>query len=256
MTKDHILKYVTKGLRYDGRKMDQYRPISIEYGVSHAAEGSARVTIGETVVIAGVKLGMEKPYPDTPAQGNLMINAELTPLSSPEFETGPPGERAVEMARVIDRGIRESKAIDITKLCVKEGEQAWSVMVDVVTVNDAGNLADAAALAAIAALKDAVYPQLNEDGSVDYTKKTKTKLPLVQTPIELTIVKIGDQLIVDPLPEEEAALDARLTVALNDQDMVCAMQKGGETPLTDAEIGAMIDLATAKSKEIRKKLDR
>lgn len=256
MAKEHILKYVTKGLRYDGRKMDEYRPISIECGVSHSAEGSARVRIGETEVIAGVKLGMEKPYPDTPAQGNLMINAELTPLSSPEFETGPPGERAIETSRVIDRGIRESKAIDITKLCVEVGEKAWSVIVDIVTVNDAGNIADAAALATIAALKDAVYPALDENGSVDYTKKTKNKLPLVQTPIELTIIKIGEQLLVDPTPEEEAVLDARLTIALNDKDMVCAMQKGGESPLTVEEIGAMIDLATKHTKEIRKKLNR
>jgi exosome complex component RRP42 len=254
MIKEHILKYLAKGIRYDGRKDDQYREVKVEYGVSHAAEGSARVSIGETVVIAGVKLAMETPYPDTPAQGNLMINAELTPLSSPEFESGPPSEQGVELARVIDRGIRESKAIDLTKLCVKEGEQVWSVAVDVVSVNDAGNLMDAAALAATAALKNAVYPTLNSDGSVDYGKKTKDKLPLQQTPIEVTVIKIGDHLIVDPLPEEEKALDARLTVAFNDKDIICAMQKGGEMPLSIKEIGEMVDLAQAKARELRKKL--
>jgi exosome complex component RRP42 len=253
MTKEHILKYLAKGMRYDGRKDDEYREVKVDYGVSHAAEGSARVRIGETVVIAGVKLSLETPYPDTPAQGNLMINAELTPLSSPEFESGPPSEKGVETARVIDRGIRESKAIDLTKLCVKEGEQVWSVAVDVVTVNDAGNIMDAAALAAAAALKNAVFPTV-VDGSVDYGKKTKDKLPLQQTPIEVTVIKIGDHLIVDPLPEEEAALDARLTVAFNDKDIICAMQKGGEMPLSIKEIGEMVDLAQAKARELRKKL--
>jgi exosome complex component RRP42 len=253
MTKEHILKYLAKGMRYDGRKDDEYREVKVEYGVSHAAEGSARVRIGETVVIAGVKLALETPYPDTPAQGNLMINAELTPLSSPLFESGPPSEQGVETARVIDRGIRESKAIDLTKLCVKEGEQVWSVAVDVVTVNDAGNIMDAAALAATAALKNAVLPAV-VDGKVDYTKKTKEKVPLQQTPIEVTVIKIGDHIIADPLPEEEAALDARLTVAFNDKDIICAMQKGGEVPLSIKEIGAMVDLAQAKAKELRKKL--
>lgn len=256
MTKEHVLQYLTKGMRYDGRKNDQYRQVTVEYGVSHAAEGSARVKIGETEVIAGVKLSMESPYPDTPAQGNLMINVELTPLSSPLFETGPPGEQSIELARVIDRGIRESKAINLTKLCVKEGEQAWSVMVDIVTVNDAGNLFDAAALAAIAALQDAVFPELDDKGHVDYTKKTKTKLPLVQTPIEVTVLKIGEHLIADPIPDEEAALDARLTVAFNDKNSICAMQKGGEMPLSIDEISAMIDLAMDKAKELRKKLTR
>lgn len=253
--KDNILKYIVKGMRYDRRKFDEYRTVTVEYGVSHAAEGSARVRIGETEVIAGVKLSLEKPYPDTPSQGNLMINAELTPMSSPLFETGPPGEQAIELSRVIDRGIRESKAIDLTKLCVKEGEKVWSVMVDIVTVNDAGNLFDAGALAAIAALKNAVFPTVKEDGSVDYAKKTDKHVPLVQTPIAITVIKIGDQLIIDPLPEEEAALDARLTIAFNDANMLCAMQKGGEMPLTVDEIGAMIDLAMKHAKELRKKLE-
>lgn len=256
MSNEHILKYITKGLRYDGRKMDQFRSVTVEKGVSHSAEGSARVTIGDTVVIAGVKLSLEKPYPDTPGQGNLMINAELTPMSSPDFETGPPSKHAIELSRVIDRSIRESKAIDVVNLCLKEGEQVWSVMVDIVAVNDAGNLFDAAALAATAALQDARYPEITDGAtcSIDYNKKTDKKLPLKQTPIEVTIIKIGDQIIADPLSEEEKALDARLTVAVKDNDDICAMQKGGDSPLTLKEIGAMVDLAIVKAKELRKKL--
>ncbi|MEM4239854.1 MAG: exosome complex protein Rrp42 [Candidatus Woesearchaeota archaeon] len=254
--KEHILKYIAKGLRYDGRKLDEFRQVSVEYGVSHMAEGSARVKIGETEVLAGVKLGVETPYPDTPAQGNLMVNAELTPMSSPLFETGPPGDQATEIARVVDRGIRETKTIDLTKLCIQEKEKVWSVMIDICTINDAGNLLDAAALAAIAALKDAVFPEIDKEGVVDYSKKTGKSLPLLQTPVEVTVLKIGEHLLVDPLPEEEAEADARLTVAFNDKDMLCAMQKGGETPLTAEEIGAMIDLAHEKSKELRKKLQR
>ncbi len=256
MTHAHILKYIVKGVRYDGRKFEDYRTITIEPGVSHAAEGSARVRIGETEVIAGVKLSLEKPYPDTPTQGNLMINAELTPMSSPLFETGKPGEQAIELSRVIDRGIRESKAIDLTKLCVKEGEQVWSVMVDIVTVNDAGNLFDAGALAAIAALKNAVFPEVKEDGTVEYAKKTDKHVPLMQTPITITVIKIGDKLLIDPLPDEEQALDARLTIAFNDANMICAMQKGGEIPLAIEDISAIIDLAQEKAKELRKKLQR
>ncbi len=256
MMKEHILKYLEKGLRYDGRKMDEYRPITVQYGVSHMAEGSARVKIGKTEVIAGVKLGVEEPYPDTPAQGNLMVNAELTPMSNPLFETGPPGDQATELARVIDRGIRESKAIDLTKLCIKEKEKVWSVMIDICTINDAGNLLDAGALAAVAALRDAVFPEIDEEGNIDYAKKTGKKLPLLQAPVEVTVAKIGSNMILDPTADEEQAIDARLTVAFNDKDLLCAMQKGGETPLSADEIMSMIDLAQEKAKELRKKLQR
>ena len=145
----HVLKALQQGLRYDSRGLTDYRDITVELGISKNAEGSARVKFGETEVLAGVKLAVEKPYPDRPNDGMLMVNTELTPLSSPDFEAGPPGDDAIEIARVVDRGIRESKAIDLSKLNLIPGEKSWSVMIDIVSVNDAGNLMDAAALAAM-----------------------------------------------------------------------------------------------------------
>lgn len=252
--KKHLLKYYKDGVRFDGRKIMDYRPVKVEYGVSGSAEGSARVTIGDTVVIAGVKMALETPYPDTPEQGNLMVNAELLPLSSPEFETGPPGDQAIELARVTDRGIRESKAIDVKKLCLKAGEKVWSVMIDICTINDNGNLLDAAGLAAIAALKDARFPALDENQFVDYDKKTDTPLPLEKEPVPVTVLKIGDNFVVDPLPDEEKVADARLTVAVSKSGTVSAMQKGGRSPLTVEEVDQMVGIAVEKSGELRKNL--
>jgi len=64
--KEHILQALSKGIRFDGRKAEDFREISVEIGVSKSAEGSARVKIGDTEVIAGIKMGVETPYPDTP----------------------------------------------------------------------------------------------------------------------------------------------------------------------------------------------
>src|SRR3989339_530262 len=116
--KDYIISIAKKGVREDGRAFEEYRqPVKVEYAISgKAAEGSAKVTIGDTVVIAGVKLEVGKPYPDTQDQGTLMVNAEFTPLASPEFEPGPPSIDSIELARVVDRGIRESHVIDFHKL--------------------------------------------------------------------------------------------------------------------------------------------
>lgn len=251
--KEHLLKYYKEGIRYDGRKLNDYREVTVEYGISESAEGSARVKIGQTEVLAGVKMGLEKPYPDTPDKGNLMVNAELMALSSPEFEPGPPTMYGVELARVIDRGIRESKTIDATKLCIEKGEKVWSVMIDICTINDDGNLMDAAGLAAIAALRDAKFPKI-EDGTVNYEEKTDEGLPLERTPIAVTIWKIGENFIVDPLPIEQKSADARLTVGVTEKDTVSAMQKGEQAPLTIEEIDKMVGIAIEKSNELRKKL--
>ena len=116
LTKNRIKEYLRKGKRFDGRKPEEFREISIETGVSKNAEGSARVKIGKTEVLVGVKMAVAEPYPDSPNKGNLMVTAELIPLSSPRFENGPPRFNAIELGRVTDRGIRESKFIELEKL--------------------------------------------------------------------------------------------------------------------------------------------
>ncbi len=251
MSKEHLLKSLEKGVRYDGRGLLDFRPLTIEEGIFESAEGSARVKLGNTELLVGVKIAVEKPYPDSPEDGNLMVNAELTPLSNPAFEMGPPGKDAVEIARVIDRGIREAKAIDTKKLCIAKGEEVWSVMIDVCTINAEGNLIDAGGIGSIAALRNASFPEY-KDKIINYQKKTKKKLPIVREPIPITVFKIGKFFIVDPLTEEEKLADARLTIALTKDDTICAMQKGGEAPLSINDIDHMVKIATDKAKEVRK----
>jgi len=254
--KKYITSLLDKGMRVDGRALDKYRDITIEYGISSkSAEGSARVTIGETVVVAGVKFEVGNPFPDKPDMGTIIVNAELLPLSSPEFESGPPAAQSIELARVVDRGIRESKALDFKKLCIKPGEKVWLIFIDIYPLNDAGNLFDAAALAAFAAVKDARFPKYDESlDKVVYDERTDKKLPLANLPVACTVIKVNGKMIVDPSTEEEASMDARLTVASLDNGNICAMQKGGVKPLSAADVASMVDLALEKSKELRKLL--
>ncbi len=249
--KEHINQSLKKGVRLDGRALDEFRKISIETGVVATAEGSARVMCGETEIIAGVKMEVGKPFPDRPDSGVLMVNAELRPLSNPDFEAGPPDIESIETARVIDRGIRESKAIDEKSLCIKEGESVWMANVDVCPLNHDGNLIDIGALAAMAALKNARIPTLDKNGQPDYHAKTKQKLELSATPITITIVKIGENFLVDPTQDEMDSADARLTVASLEDGRLCSLQKGGSGALTLEEIERMIDLAVEKGSELR-----
>ena len=140
---ERIKKYLKQGKRFDNRKTEEFREILVETGVSKNAEGSARVKIGNTEVIVGIKMSVGTPYPDSPNKGNLMTTAELLPLSSPRFESGPPKFEAIELGRIIDRGVRESKFIEFEKLCIKEGEKVWTVFIDIYSINDDGNLLDA-----------------------------------------------------------------------------------------------------------------
>ncbi len=251
--KDYILNFLEQGVRFDGRKLEEYRPIKVERGFSENAEGSAKVTIGNTEVLAGVKLSVDEPYPDTPDGGTMMINVELLPLSNPNFEPGPPGIQAIEIARVVDRGIRESESIDTKKLCIKKGEKVWSILVDICPINDDGNLFDASTLAVVAALQNTKFPSYNGN-IVDYKKKTKESLPLRKLPVSCTVIKIDNYFIVDPTPEEEKKIDSRLTVEVEEDGTLCALQKGGDKPLTAEDIDKMVGIGIEKSKELRKLL--
>lgn len=251
--KRHLIEALNKNVRADGRKLDEFRQVILERSVSETAEGSARVKIGNTEVMVGVKLSIDKPYPDSPDNGNLMVGAELLPLSNPAFELGPPQIWAIEIARVVDRTIREAKTIDLKKLCITAGEKIWGVSVDICTINDDGNLLDASCLATLAALQDTRFPKY--DGKeLDYRTKSEKKLPLLKLPISVTVYKIGDNFVVDPLPDEESIGDARLTVSTTADGSLCAMQKGGNDPLTVDEIMKMIEFGIKKGAELRKLL--
>ncbi|MBU4069696.1 MAG: exosome complex protein Rrp42 [Nanoarchaeota archaeon] len=257
LTGERIKKYLSQGKRFDGRKENEFREIKIEKDISKNAEGSVRVNIGKTEVLVGVKLGIGEPYPDSPEKGNLMTTAELLPLSSPRFESGPPKFPAIELARVIDRGIRESKYIDFDKLCIKKGEKVWTVFVDIYTINDDGNLFDAAGIGAITALKNAKMPKYDEEtGKILFGEWTDEKVPLSDgTPISITAHKIGDRFIIDPTREEEDVSEVRITAGISN-GIISSMQKGNSESLSMEDMDKILDLLEKTERELFKKLEK
>lgn len=250
-----ISQLIEKSKRLDERGLLDYRDIKLEQGLIEKAEGSARIYLGKTEVLVGVKVETGEPFPDTPNEGVQTVNAELVPLASPNFEPGPPDENSIELARIVDRGIRESKAIDTEKLCIEPGKKVFVVFIDVYVLNHDGNLIDASALAAMAALMNTKMPNYEiKDGELKI-KQGYTPLPMKAHPITVTVGKIGSTLIVDPGLEEEQVIDSRLTMAINDQGNICAIQKGGSGFFTPQQILEASKIAQQKAAEMRKKLD-
>jgi exosome complex component RRP42 len=247
--KRSMIRYLEKGERLDGRQFDEIRNLKMDVGLISKAEGSAQVLLGETMILAGIKTGIDCPYPDSPNEGMLIVSAELVPLASPTFEAGPPTEPAIELARVVDRGIRESKAIDLEKLVIIEGEKVRSIFIDLWVLNHDGNLIDAAGYAALGALLNAKMKKVKVEGDEIVEMEKTEPLPITSLPVPCTIAKIDKYLLMDPGLKEEEVMDARLTIT-SVEDGICAMQKGGVGTFTFEEIESMIDLAS-KAKEIR-----
>ncbi len=249
-----VVDMISKGKRMDERGVDSYRPIQIQVGLIEKANGSAQVILGKSKVLVGVKVQTGTPFPDTPDEGVLTVNAELTPLASPLFETGPPSEEAIELARVVDRGIRESKAIDVKSLVIQKGKHVQVVFVDLYILDHDGNLIDAAAMAALAALVNAKVSKMEMKGDEVVEKSGHHSLPLNNYPVSVTFAKIDKTLLVDPSLEEEQVMSARLTVTIDKNGHICAMQKGGLYGFTVDELKKAVGLAVQRAAENRARI--
>ncbi len=249
-----VVDLVARGKRIDERGPDSYRPLQIQVGLIEKANGSAEVHLGKSKVLVGVKVEIGEPFPDTPDEGVLTVNAELVPLASPSFEPGPPSEEAIELARVVDRGIRESKAVDVKALSIQKGKKVQVVYVDVYVLDHDGNLIDAAAMAALGALANAKVGKVEMKGDEIVVKPGHHPLPLNNHPIAVTFAKVDKTLLVDPSLEEEQVMSARLTVTIDKNGSICAMQKGGLYGFTVDELKRAVSLAVQKAAENRAKV--
>ncbi|RLE54919.1 MAG: RNA-binding protein [Candidatus Methanomethylicota archaeon] len=251
INREHVLKLLSKGMRIDGRDLLNYRPISINFEVAGKADGSASVRFGDTYVMVGVKAEIGKPFPDTPGEGVLLVNAEFVPLASPDFEPGPPNEDAIELARVVDRGLRKGEVVDLKELCIVPGEKVWMLWVDIYILDHNGNLMDAAALASLAALMNTKLPEVKVEGE-EIIKTGKFKpLNIKDYPIAVTLGKIGGSFIVDPLLDEEQLMDCRLTVITTKSGNICALQKSFSGTFSQGDVLKALNIAVEKGKELR-----
>lgn len=252
---ERLKEYIKQGKRFDSRALNEYRNIEIKTGISNNAEGSASVKFGKTEVYAGIKMDVGEPYADSPESGNLTVSAELGPMASADYEMGPPTIEAIELGRIIDRGIRESGIFDFDKLCIKAGEKVWNVYVDIYAFNDGGNMLDVAALAALVALGNAKIPQLDENFKIDKEKGRSGSLPLNKDAMafNMTLHKIGEHIIVDPVKEEEEISDYRISIAFSNnkgKPRISSMQKGKEGAITAEEFDKIMKLVEEKFGEM------
>lgn len=246
---------LSRGMRLDGRGLSDLRDLTIQTGVIEKAEGSARVKLGNTELIAGVKVNLGTPFPDTPDKGLLVVSAEVLPLASPYAEPGPPDESTIELARVADRGIRESGMIDVSKLVLVEGKHVYAVFVDVSILNVDGNLFDATSYAVVASLLTTKIPKYTVDDKGQPAKSDEVvPLPIQTVPVSMTMARIGDHLLVDPTSEEEALMEARITLVTDDKGNLCAGQKGMPGSLTPQQILQAASTARLKGEETRMRL--
>ncbi|XP_009374919.2 exosome complex component RRP45A isoform X2 [Pyrus x bretschneideri] len=249
-------------LRADGRRPFDYRNLTVKFGKD---EGSAEVQLGQTHVMAIVTAQLVQPYRDRPNDGTLSIFTEFSPMADPSFEPGRPGENAVELGRVIDRGLRESRAVDTESLCVLSGKLVWAIRVDLHILDNGGNLIDAANIAALAALLTFRRPEISlggEDGQevIVHPPEEREPLHLIihHLPIAVTFAFFSyeSSVVIDPTHEEEAFMGGRMTATINANGDVCAIQKAGGEGVLQSVIMQCLRIASVKAGAMTEKIKK
>ncbi|KAF9185441.1 Exosome complex component RRP43 [Haplosporangium sp. Z 767] len=257
---EYFRKFVSQGVRPDGRLLNGFRPTTVHVGVITTANGSAMVRLGGTTVVCGIKAEVAEPKLDSPDQGYLVPNVDLSPMCSSAFRPGPPGEQAQVVSDAINRVLKESKVLDLKDLCIEEGKAVWTLWVDVVCVSYDGNIYDAALASVMAALANVRIrkPSYTEGiikvaGGEAISDENSFRLKLNRTPLSSSFALFDTSLtlLADPNFAEESISQGQISITIDEHGELCAVSKIGAGSSSQALLRQCVDRARERSKELR-----
>jgi exosome complex component RRP45 len=252
--KRFILDALSQSLRIDGRSLLDARNLTLTFPApsNSGARGICDVQLGKTRVLGSVECTVAEPYPDRPTEGFLVFSVSRPVPSTSTAPQTTMLDRALE--RLLDRTIRASRAVDTEALCIAAGEQVWSLTCRIRIVDDGGNVADAAVVAAVGALLHVRKPDVTFDSttgavtihSVD--ERPPVPLAIHHVPLAVTFgfLEDGRYVIVDPIRQEEACMGGSMVVAVNALGEVCLVHKNGGTLVSDEVVAQCMEVAAQR----------
>lgn len=224
--REFLARFVSDGIRPDGRPVGRCRPTTIGLNVISTADGSAMVKTGSTTALAGVKLELSSPTEEQPTQGRIEVHVELSPMATSGHRPGRFSEEAVSIQQRIQSCLEASCAVHLEDLCIDKGRAAWVAYLDIYILDAAGALLDTALLSAMAALASTKLPQvvMNDQGKVVSAPKEQRmppqRLQIHLLPVAVSSGTFSQKLIVDPTADEEALLDNSIVVIMAENGML------------------------------------
>eukprot|EP00013_Stygamoeba_regulata_P022040 CAMPEP_0177660374 /NCGR_PEP_ID=MMETSP0447-20121125/18004_1 /TAXON_ID=0 /ORGANISM="Stygamoeba regulata, Strain BSH-02190019" /LENGTH=321 /DNA_ID=CAMNT_0019165431 /DNA_START=73 /DNA_END=1034 /DNA_ORIENTATION=- len=244
------LAALRQSTRIDGRGLHDYRNLTLSFGCE---PGQVMVELGRTRVYVVVSSEIVRPYTERPTEGFFYFNVQFAPMASPHFESNKfkPSPDAVELGRILERSLRESRAVDSEALCIVANEKVWSIRVDIRVLDHNGNIIDCAGLATILALLHFRRCDVTIDGDDVTVHPPRERQPVPLTvhhiPVPVTFAFFENKaLVVDPSHEEEQIMVGRMTIVMNTFQEVCCIQKSGWPALPAERVIECANLAMLK----------
>ncbi|KAI5060138.1 hypothetical protein GOP47_0024558 [Adiantum capillus-veneris] len=260
---EFLQQFLKEGVRPDGRPLGRARSTVLSVGSLPHAEGSAMVKLGNTTMLAGVKLEVMPSPVDSPDEGRIAVEFQMPAICSPLVRPGRQSELEPVIAEQIKNALTSTMMVDLRELIIAPGKAAWMAYLDVYCLDADGSLLDAALLAAAAALADVKLPEIaiTDDGKVFpanvVTEKAQTlkgkRLKLGKIPMALTCALHPKHILPDPTAEEEGILKTTITVLTDFSGQLVSLYKpGGEVLASTSIVQSCIALAKYRGKELQK----
>ena len=271
---EFYMKFIKQNLRPDNRRLSDIRPCKISTDCINTPHGSSLVKLGSTNVVCGINARVCAPRDDQPNKGFIVCNVELPALcSAKNFKTAASHQSSAVsqsslastsieqsqaiLTQLLQDIITESKCIREEDLCIKEGKLVWVLYIDLICLNNDGNVQDACCLAMISALKSLKLYEMEFD---EENNRPVTKFPLVTKPIKLysepvctTLFSLQDNIILaDPNKQEEEFLQSYLVICTLSEKKLCLIRKFGGACLSFEQINSCIDRAIENGDFMRK----
>ncbi|MGC8496500.1 MAG: exosome complex exonuclease Rrp41 [Thermoplasmata archaeon] len=212
------------GIRTDGRKFDELRPIKIEVGVLERADGSAYIEWGENKILAAV-YGPREVFPkhlQDASKAIVRARYNMAAFSVDERKRPGPDRRSVELSMVI------SNALESVVLAEQFPRTSIDVFIEVLQ-SDAGTRI-AGLTAASVALVDA-------------------GIPMRDLIAGCAAGKVGGQVVLDLNKDEDNFGEADLPIAIIPRTKeIVLLQMDGNMSLEELDKG--MDLAYNASMKV------
>uniref|UniRef100_A0A0E0BIC8 Ribosomal RNA-processing protein 43 n=1 Tax=Oryza glumipatula TaxID=40148 RepID=A0A0E0BIC8_9ORYZ len=258
-------RHLRESVRPDARRPAEARPTTVALAAVSSAHGSALVRLGDTAMLASIKLEVMSPSGEAPDEGSIAVEFHMPPICSPLVRPGRPAEVAPVISKNLEDILMSSGMLNLKELCLISGKASWLAYLDVYCLNADGSLFDAALISAVAAFTHLEIPlvSVGDDGRVftvggnegkakyELVNREKRKLTITNVPFSLTCALHKDNVLADPTAEEESIIETSVTIVLDSSDQIVSIQKPGGAVTSMTTIKECISLAKDRRRKLR-----
>ncbi|KYN97402.1 putative exosome complex component RRP45 [Plasmodium gaboni] len=255
---NHFWKNIKKNIRLDGRTFEDSRNVCINFLKDY---GHVEITIGYTKVICKITSEIVKPHDRKLKEGMLKINLDIDNSIDENENNDNMSDECLEIKNIIDRVLKTSNIINFESLCIIPGKKVWCIYINIMVIENDGNLTDACYLSAYCGLVHFKNHQVKviKNGNIIIDKEDINYSPLsiLNSPIVTTFAfyEEEDVCLIDPCLYEEEFMSSKISIALNKNGNLISLLKPGGIPLACSHIMESIEIAKKRILTILKILE-